>query len=196
MHSLGLKSDGTIVAWGDNDYGQCDVPAPNADFVAVAAGWWHSLGLKSDGTIVAWGLNGYGQCNVPAPNADFVAIAGGGMWSLGLRRPLDSAAGDPGPAGTPSAAGLTILSLVPNPFNPTAILSFELERSDQVSLEVHDVMGRRVTTLPLGQLESGPHQFRWDGRDAGGANLASGVYFMRLRGAAGESNTVKAVLLR
>ncbi len=50
------KSDGTIVAWGWNDYGQCNVPAPNADFVAVAGGGAHSLGLKSDGTIVAWGL--------------------------------------------------------------------------------------------------------------------------------------------
>ena len=45
-HSLGLKSDGTIVAWGYNDSGQCDVPVPNADFVAVAGGRYHSLGLK------------------------------------------------------------------------------------------------------------------------------------------------------
>ncbi len=60
-HSLGLKSDGTILAWGDNALGQCDVPAPNADFVAVAAGGGHSLGLKSDGTFVAWGNNDYGQ---------------------------------------------------------------------------------------------------------------------------------------
>ena len=84
-HSLGLKSDGTIVAWGYNDYGQCDVPAPNADFVAVAAGETHSLGLKSDGTIVAWGANSAGQCDVPAPNADFVAVAAGDGHSLDLQ---------------------------------------------------------------------------------------------------------------
>ena len=52
-HSLGLKSDGRIVAWGDDTLGQTTVPPPNADFVAVAAGDWHSLGLKSDGRIVA-----------------------------------------------------------------------------------------------------------------------------------------------
>ena len=51
-HSLGLKSDGTIVAWGYNDQGQCDVPAPNADFVAVAGGELHSLGIKSSDTHV------------------------------------------------------------------------------------------------------------------------------------------------
>ena len=84
-HSLGLKSDGTILAWGWNDYGQCDVPAPNADFVAVAAGYLHNVGIKSDGTVVAWGWNEYGQCDAPAPNADFVAVAAGYHHSLGVK---------------------------------------------------------------------------------------------------------------
>ena len=38
---------GAIVSWGENDAGQCDVPAPNADFVAVAGGGQHSLGLTA-----------------------------------------------------------------------------------------------------------------------------------------------------
>jgi len=46
-HSLGLKSDGSIVAWGDSEYGQTNVPVPNADFIAVAGGADHSLGLKA-----------------------------------------------------------------------------------------------------------------------------------------------------
>jgi len=73
------------VAWGHNASGPCDVPAPNANFVAVAAGVYHSLGLRADGSIVAWGYNGFGQCNVPAPNADFVAVAAGFWHSLGLK---------------------------------------------------------------------------------------------------------------
>jgi hypothetical protein len=74
-----------IVAWGDNEAGQCDIPAPNADFVAVAAGRDHSLGIKSNGTIVAWGNNEAGQCNVPAPNTGFVAVVAGRSHSLGLK---------------------------------------------------------------------------------------------------------------
>lgn len=91
-HSLGLRADGSILAWGGNTdvfgyyAGQCDVPLPNTDFVGIAAGWFHTLGLKTDGSIEAWGWNDdYGQCNVPSPNTSFVAVAGGYTHSLGLK---------------------------------------------------------------------------------------------------------------
>jgi len=84
-HSVGLKSDGTVICWGSNTFGQCTVPAPNTNFTAVAAGLSHTLGLKRDGSVVCWGLNSNGQCNVPAPNTNFVAIAGGPNYSLGLK---------------------------------------------------------------------------------------------------------------
>ena len=85
FHALGVKSNGSVVAWGDTFLGHTNAPSPNADFTAVAAGGFHSLGLKSDGSIVAWGDNSYGQTNVPAPNADFMAVAAGQYYSLGLR---------------------------------------------------------------------------------------------------------------
>ena len=93
-HSLGLKADGSIVAWGNNGYGQCTVPSPNTGFTAIAAGGWHSLGLKTDGSIVAWGDNWDGQCTVPSPNTGFTAIAAGYDYSLGLKGCLFVLAGD------------------------------------------------------------------------------------------------------
>ena len=74
----------TVVAWG-NGAGQCNVPSPNRDFVAVAGGVVHSLGLKANGKIVAWGNNAYGQSNLPKPNSGFVAVAAGYTFSLGLK---------------------------------------------------------------------------------------------------------------
>ncbi|HOP80659.1 MAG TPA: hypothetical protein PLZ21_08870, partial [Armatimonadota bacterium] len=84
-HSLGLKANGTIVAWGNNQYGQRNIPLPNADFTAITAGNYHSLALRSNGSIAAWGDNTYGQCNVPHPNSGFIAIAAGNHHSLGLK---------------------------------------------------------------------------------------------------------------
>ena len=62
-HTVGLKSDGTVVAVGANGRGQCDV-SDWKDIVAVSADDWHTVGLKSDGTVVAVGWNEYGQCDV------------------------------------------------------------------------------------------------------------------------------------
>jgi hypothetical protein len=85
-HSLALRHDKSIAAWGSNKYGESNVPYLNADFIAVAAGARHCLGLKQDGSIAAWGSNEFGQCNIPSPNTGFVAIAAGTYHSLGVKQ--------------------------------------------------------------------------------------------------------------
>jgi len=63
------RSDGSVVAWGDNFYGQSNVPAlpPGLSYTELAAGEHHTAARRNDGSVVAWGENSYGQCNVPAP---------------------------------------------------------------------------------------------------------------------------------
>ncbi|MBB6691748.1 DUF5011 domain-containing protein [Cohnella xylanilytica] len=87
-HSLALKSDGTVVAWGSNSAGQTDVPAELAGpgkVIDIAAAANYSLALKSDGTVVAWGDNHNGVTDVPAGLTGVVAIAAGGAHVLALK---------------------------------------------------------------------------------------------------------------
>lgn len=76
-HSLALKSDGTVLAWGRGDGGTLgdgdlnqhyrSTPAqvsglgPGSGVVTVATGGYHNLALRSDGTVLAWGTNWQGQ---------------------------------------------------------------------------------------------------------------------------------------
>jgi len=62
-HTVGLRSDGTVVAVGNNDDGQCNVGGWT-DITQVTAGWDHTVGLRSDGTVVAVGSNAYGRRDV------------------------------------------------------------------------------------------------------------------------------------
>lgn len=62
-HTIGLKSDGTVVSMGWNEYGQCNV-SDWCDIVAVATGCTHTIGHQSDGTVESVGGNEYGKCDV------------------------------------------------------------------------------------------------------------------------------------
>ena len=76
----------------------------------------------------------------------------------------------------------------PNPFNSTAVLSFELRASSYVRLAVYDIAGREVAVLSEGYLKSGSYQKLFDGSD-----FASGIYFASLQ--TENSNIVKKLVL-
>lgn len=88
-HSLAVKEDGSVVAWGDNSAGQSAVPAALSGVRAVAAGSVHSLALKDDDTVAAWGEidhpSAYGQSEVPPGLSGVVAIAAGYAHSLAVK---------------------------------------------------------------------------------------------------------------
>lgn len=93
-HSLALRADGTVVAWGmgtndigtDPNYGQCRVPGAATNVVAIGAGGWHSVALRGDGSVLAWGRNDSRQVDIPEGLSNVVAIAAGGVHTMALRQ--------------------------------------------------------------------------------------------------------------
>ena len=77
----------SVLAWGNNNYGQTTVPvAAQSGVVAIAAGEFHTVALKSDGSVVAWGSNNHGQTTVPVvAQSGVVAIAAGMDHSVALK---------------------------------------------------------------------------------------------------------------
>ena len=82
-NTVAVKADGTVVAVGLNDHGQCDV-SDWTDIIAISSGCNHTVGLKADGTVVAVGDNSNGQCNVTGWK-DIVAVSSRQYHTVGLK---------------------------------------------------------------------------------------------------------------
>ncbi len=83
----------------------------------------------------------------------------------------------------------------PNPFNSSVLLRFNLAQTTVVQLDVYDMAGQRVRRLLQTSRAAGPQAVEWDGTDAGGSPVASGVYLFRLEAGA-LRDTVEAALIR
>ncbi|HWN83022.1 MAG TPA: FlgD immunoglobulin-like domain containing protein, partial [Candidatus Udaeobacter sp.] len=95
-------------------------------------------------------------------------------------------------------AGAALLELEqnqPNPFNPATTIAFTLASPMRARLTIYDVTGRAVRTLSDGMLGSGRHEVQWDGTDARGGRVASGLYVYRLE-AGGMASTRRMVILK
>jgi hypothetical protein len=93
-------------------------------------------------------------------------------------------------------AAFTVKPSYPNPFNPHTVIRYYLPESANVSIVVYDVTGRAVRSIRDADFEqTGWHRATWDGRDARGRDVASGLYFYRLV-AGGQVETGKLTLVR
>ncbi len=90
---------------------------------------------------------------------------------------------------------LTLWQNHPNPFNPMTRIRYYLPENCHVRIDIYDISGRRIARLVNENQSKGNHDVGWNGKDAKGTNVASGVYFYKLQ-AAKETITRKMVILR
>jgi len=93
-------------------------------------------------------------------------------------------------------ATFQLLQNYPNPFNSGTVIPFDLPVAAHIQVAVYDLSGRRVTILVNGQLQAGPHAVRWDGTNAQGVKLPSGLFLVKLESDALVTQTRKIILMR
>lgn len=97
--------------------------------------------------------------------------------------------------GPTTAASVSLEQNYPNPFNPSTSIRFDLKQRAWLAISIYDATGAFVTTVASGVYPAGAGEVRWDGVDAAGNRVGSGVYFCRL--ASGDVVlTRKMVLLK
>ncbi len=84
---------------------------------------------------------------------------------------------------------------VPNPFNPLTTIKFDVPFTSRVKISIYNAGGQLVTTLSDRIFEKGRQKLTWTGKDSGGRDVSSGVYFCRME-AEGFVQTRKMILLR
>jgi hypothetical protein len=91
------------------------------------------------------------------------------------------------------AAELSLYQNHPNPFNPSTTIQFVLPENGHANLSIFDARGKLVVSLVDQVLSQGLREFKWDGKDARGNTMSSGVYFYRLK--AGNSVLTRKMVL-
>jgi len=196
-HSLALRSDGSVWAWGNNDYGQLGnnrtepslVPVPviglTSGIRAIAAGDSYSLALASDGTIWAWGKNDNGQLGdgdfesrrIPTPvildnliNATAIAVSRSGAHSLALKydgTPWAWGNEDYGQLGTGNVGGW-----LPFPSRMFTFMATEITLSDSaLILEENMTQTLLATVTPVFSIQR--YMLGWHSSDIGVATVNS-----------------------
>jgi hypothetical protein len=99
----------------------------------------------------------------------------------------------PDSSGVARIAPTTLDQNYPNPFNLSTEVRFTLPDAAKVTLSIYNILGQKVTTLVDGEKTAGTHSVFWDGKDKSGAEVASGIYFYRIK--AGDFQEQKKMLL-
>jgi len=155
-------SDNTIRLWDVEKQKQIKVLEEHLSTVWSASfsrgGKWLASGSE-DGTIQLWEVNLPSPFPVEPKDKQFITLGG-------LKRDM-------------------LLQNFPNPFNPETWIPFQLVEEASVTIQIYSAQGKMVRQLKLGEKPAGRHATKenaayWNGRNARGEMVASGVYFYRI----------------
>ena len=85
------------------------------------------------------------------------------------------------PAGSPLPRSVRLIGNFPNPFNPQTAIRFALPETEYVTLTVYNGRGEQVDQIAARLFTAGEHQVVWNGKDAGGIPVSSGIYIIELK---------------
>lgn len=172
--SFGIKTDGTLWAWGQNDKGQLGIGAITADqftpvqigtannWDKIAAGFEHAIALKIDGSLWAWGNNEYGQLGNGTTTSSYspilIPITG---CELGVNE-FENIKNQ--------------MSIAPNPTKETTTISFESTTAS--TIEVYSLLG-----VKLASYNSSETKGNWE---LNTSTLPTGVYIVVMK----NNNTI------
>ena len=173
---VAFQGNGMLLAW--------------TEYLAIESDIYYDY-LNSDGTRVFGGGGqiitdtSKGQYEPKAVVLDDVAyliwadgISSGKTEILGLyaQKVNNESVSNDDPHGSPMA-GLSLKQNYPNPFNPHTNIALSLPHKSELQLKIYNAKGQMVKELFRGELDKGDHSFSWNGTDASGRKVASGVYF-------------------
>ena len=105
--TVALRADGSVVAFGYDQLGQCDIPSGLSKVTQIASGKYHTLFLMSDGTVRAMGSDANNQIDVPAGLNNVQQIAAGDNFSVALKNDGTIVRWGLDPGGLATPVGLT-----------------------------------------------------------------------------------------
>jgi hypothetical protein len=95
----------------------------------------------------------------------------------------------------PMPEGIELNQNYPNPFNPSTTIKYSLPKKADIRLNIYDILGRHIVTLVNNTKSAGEYEIIWDGKDALGKPVSSGIYFYCLE-ADGVTESRKMILLK
>lgn len=205
-HSVAADASGNAVVtgyfWGTTNFGGGDLVSGGTADIFIAKldvdglhEWSQGFGDVEPQVGYSVATDASGDVFATGDFVGTVSFGGGDLSSAGLEdiflakfSGIFSAIGET-PQDAPS------ISVYPNPFNPYTTIQFTIPWRGRVVVGVYDARGAHVTTLVDEDASAGAYSRAWDGTDADGERVGSGVYFARVRHASG-TKSYKMVLLK